>query len=63
MWWLGCMGIWLKTEGAANLCIDLWCDSGKRTRKNLFIDPDHQMARMSGGKKLQPNLREFSDGH
>lgn len=57
MWWLGCTGIWLKTEGDANLCVDLWCGSGKRTRKNPFIDPEHQMARMAGGKKLQPNLR------
>ena len=57
MWWLACTGIWLKTEGNANLCIDLWCGSGKRTRKNPYIAPQHQMARMGGGKKLQPNLR------
>jgi L-ascorbate 6-phosphate lactonase len=57
MWWLGCTGIWLKSEGTANICIDLWCGSGKRTRRNSFMDPDHQMARMSGGRKLQPNLR------
>lgn len=57
MWWLGCTGIWLKSEGGADLCIDFWCGTGKRTRKNPFIDPRHQMARMSGGKKLQPNLR------
>ena len=57
MWWLGCTGIWLKSEGSANLCIDLWCGTGKRTRKNPLMDEEHQMARMSGGKKLQPNLR------
>jgi len=57
MWWLGCTGIWIKSEGSANLCIDFWCGSGKRTHKNPWIDPGHQMARMSGGKKLQPNLR------
>jgi len=57
MWWLGCTGLWLKSEGSANLCVDFWCGSGKRTRKNPYMDPDHQMARMSGGKKLQPNLR------
>ncbi len=57
IWWLGCTGIWLKTENATNLCIDFWCGTGKRSRKNPYIDPEHQMARMCGGKKLQPNLR------
>lgn len=57
LWWLGCTGVWLKSEGSANLCIDLWCGTGKRTQKSRFMDPGHQMARMSGGKRLQPNLR------
>lgn len=57
MWWLGCTGIWVKSEGGANICIDFWCGSGKRTKKKAFMDPHHQMARMTGGKKLQPNLR------
>jgi L-ascorbate 6-phosphate lactonase len=57
MWWLGCTGIWLKSEGNANLCIDLWCGVGKKTRKNPFMATHHQMQRMTGCKKLQPNLR------
>lgn len=57
MWWLGCTGLWIKTENSTNICIDFWCGSGKRTHKNPYIDPKHQMARMAGGKKLQPNLR------
>jgi L-ascorbate 6-phosphate lactonase len=57
MWWLGCTGIWIKSEGNANLCIDFWVGSGKRTQKNKFIGPQHQMARMAGNKTLQPNLR------
>lgn len=57
MWWLGCTGLWVKSEGNANLCIDLWCGTGKKTMKNPLIKPEHQMARMCGGKKLQPNLR------
>jgi len=57
MWWLGCTGIWLKSEGGTDLCVDYWCGSGKRTHKNPRMDPQHQMARMSGGRKLQPNLR------
>ncbi|MFK4996729.1 L-ascorbate 6-phosphate lactonase [Bacillus sp. N9] len=57
MWWLGCTGIWLKTEGNANLLVDLWCGSGKRTRKEKLMKKGHQMQRMSGVRKLQPNLR------
>ncbi|MGB4406636.1 MAG: L-ascorbate 6-phosphate lactonase [Sphaerochaeta sp.] len=57
MWWLGCTGIWVKSEGNANLCIDFWVGSGKRTKKNRFIGPQHQMARMAGNTSLQPNLR------
>jgi L-ascorbate 6-phosphate lactonase len=57
MWWLACTGIWIKSEGNANLCIDLWCGTGKQSRKNPLMVPHHQMARMSGCKMLQPNLR------
>lgn len=57
MWWLGCTGIWIKTPESANVCIDFWCGSGKRTKTKPFIDPQHQMARMCGNKALQPNLR------
>ncbi len=57
MWWLGCTGIWVKSEGGANLCIDFWVGSGKRTKKNKYIGAQHQMARMAGNRSLQPNLR------
>lgn len=57
MWWLGCTGIWLKTPGNANICIDFWCGTGKRTKAKKFMDDNHQMARMSGGRNIQPNLR------
>jgi L-ascorbate 6-phosphate lactonase len=57
MWWLACTGIWVKTEGDTNLCIDLWCGTGKRSMKKPLMDPHHQMARMSGCVALQPNLR------
>ena len=57
MWWLGCTGLWIKSEGSTSLCIDLWCGSGKRTRKQKLMEAHHQMARMCGGRKIQPNLR------
>ena len=30
MWWLGCTGIWLKSEGGTNVCVDFWCGTGKQ---------------------------------
>ncbi len=65
MWWLACTGIWLKTEGGTNVCVDLWCGTGKRSMKNPLMDPHHQMARMTGCVKLQRNLRvsPFVIGH
>ena len=33
MWWIGCTGLWLKTENNTNLAIDLWFGNGKRTQK------------------------------
>ena len=37
MWWLGCCGIWLKSAGNTNLCIDLWVESGKRTQAEKWM--------------------------
>ncbi|URZ86852.1 L-ascorbate 6-phosphate lactonase [Floricoccus penangensis] len=57
MWWLGCTGIWLKSEGGANILCDLWCGTGKRTHGSGKMVKGHQMMRMSGVQKQQPNLR------
>ena len=57
MWWLGCTGIWLKSEGHTNLTIDFWCGTGKKTQKNPLMKHQHQMMRMGGVRALQPNLR------
>ena len=62
MWWLGCTGLWIKTENDTNIAIDYWCGSGKRSHydengNRKMMSPDHQMARMSGARNLQPNLR------
>lgn len=57
MWWLGCTGIWVKSEGNANICIDLWVQTGKRSQANPWMKAQHQHQRMIGCKKLQPNLR------
>jgi L-ascorbate 6-phosphate lactonase len=57
MWWLGCTGLWIKSAGGADLCIDLWCGTGKKSHGNGLMAKNHQMARMSGCRTLQPNLR------
>ncbi len=57
MWWLGCTGIWIKSEGGANLAVDFWASRGKKTKADPWMREGHQMQRMSGAKKLQPNLR------
>lgn len=57
IWWLGCVGIWLKTEGNTNLCVDLWVKTGKRTHANPWMKDQHQHQRAIGVRKLQPNLR------
>jgi L-ascorbate 6-phosphate lactonase len=57
MWWLGCTGIWLKSPGDANLSIDFWVGTGKKTRKEPLMAVGHQMQRMAGVRKMQPNLR------
>ncbi|MDF2612394.1 MAG: ulaG [Clostridia bacterium] len=57
MWWLGCTGIWLKSEGNANICTDLWVQRGKKTQADPWMTDQHQHQRMVGCKALQPNLR------
>jgi L-ascorbate 6-phosphate lactonase len=57
MWWLACTGIWIKTEGDTNICIDLWCGTGNRTHGNGLMPKGAQLGRMSGCRKLYPILR------
>lgn len=56
IWWLSNMGIWYKTA-QLNILIDGWAGSGKRTHRVKNMDERHQFARISGGRKTQPNLR------
>ncbi|MCG8499111.1 MAG: L-ascorbate 6-phosphate lactonase [Firmicutes bacterium] len=57
MWWLGCTGIWLKSEGHANILIDLWVKTGKRSHGNGLMRKGHQHQKMIGCVEIQPNLR------
>lgn len=57
MWWLGCTGIWLKTENGTDILTDLWCSTGKRTHGDGLMKKGHQHQKMIGCQKIQPNLR------
>lgn len=57
MWWIGCTGLWVKSEGNTNIAIDLWFGNGKRSQKSKYMDKYHQMRNMTGGILTQPNLR------
>lgn len=61
-WWLGCTGIWLKTENNTNICIDYWVGRGKFTQDwskypPILAGPDFQLNRMVGGKQRFPNTK------
>lgn len=57
MWWLGCTGIWLKTEKNTNVLVDLWCSTGKKSHGDGLMKKGHQHQKMIGCVALQPNLR------
>jgi L-ascorbate 6-phosphate lactonase len=57
MWWIGCTGLWIKSEANTNVAVDLWFGNGKRTQKKTKMDPFHQMRNMMGARNTQPNLR------
>ena len=57
MWWLGCMGVWLKSEGKTNISIDFWVGTGKRSHPTTPMADSHQYHKMCGSRITQPNLR------
>ncbi len=60
MWWMGCTGIWIKSEGNANISIDLFSGNAKTTHFKWDANaqgPNYQMGRMMGTKQPHPNPR------
>ncbi len=57
MWWIGCTGIWLKSEAGCNLATDFWFGNGKKTFDPPEMGKYHQMRNMTGGRMNQPNRR------
>ena len=62
MWWLGCTGIWLKSENNTDIVVDFWVGRGKVTQDFSKLPPhlggpDFQLNRMVGGRQRFPNTR------
>jgi L-ascorbate 6-phosphate lactonase len=57
MWWIGCVGIWMKSEANTNIVVDPWFGNGKMTPSAKYMKEFHQMRNMCGGKLNQPNRR------
>ena len=36
MWWIGCTGLWIKTENKTNIAIDLWFGNGVPVSHHLW---------------------------
>lgn len=61
-WWLGCTGIWLKSENNTDIVVDFWVGRGKVTQDFSKLPPhlggpDFQLNRMVGGRQRFPNTR------
>lgn len=59
MWWLGTTGIWLKTHENTNIVMDMWNATGKKTHGNGKMREGHQMKRIAGVNRVQPNRRNI----
>jgi len=61
-WWLGCTGIWIKSEGGCNLSIDLFSGNAKTSHYNV---PDsakglnYQLSRIAGSNEFHLNPRNI----
>lgn len=62
MWWLGCCGLWVKTENDTNICVDLFSANSKVSHYNLPPNQhgrDYQLARIAGSIQPNPNPRNI----
>lgn len=62
MWWLGCTGIWVKSEGGTNISIDMFSGNAKvshYTWAENHKGPNFQMGRMNGSNMTHQNPRNI----
>jgi L-ascorbate 6-phosphate lactonase len=61
-WWLGCTGIWIKSQANTNISIDMWCGTSRTTRYNAppnMYGPNFQLGRMNGSNQINMNPRNI----
>jgi L-ascorbate 6-phosphate lactonase len=64
MWWMGCTGIWLKSEGDCNISIDMYSARSHTTKRSHGPErsgPNYQLGRIAGSN--QPNLNPRNIPH
>ncbi len=61
MWWLGCTGVWMKTENGTDLAVDFWAQRGGHSKKTLPAEEraGQQLTRMTGSV-LRPTFLRVS---
>lgn len=61
-WWLGCTGIWIKSEGNCNVCVDLYSGVSKTTHYKWpegHRGPNFQLGRIAGSNGIHMNPRNI----
>ena len=61
-WWLGCTGIWIKSENATNICVDLFSGNSKTSHYNCPPNQcgrNYQLARIAGSVQMNLNPRNI----
>jgi len=62
MWWLGCVGIWVKSEGEANISIDMYSGNAKVSHYKYTEDQkgsNYQLGRMNGSNQIHQSPRNI----
>lgn len=63
LWWLGCTGVWVKSEGNTNIIIDLFSGNSKTSHytipENAKGRENYQLARIAGSNLYNPNPRNI----
>jgi L-ascorbate 6-phosphate lactonase len=61
-WWMGCTGIWIKSEGGCNISIDMFSGNAKISHykwANNHKGMNFQLGRMAGSNQIHQNPRNI----
>jgi L-ascorbate 6-phosphate lactonase len=62
MWWLGCAGIWVKSAGGCNICLDLFSGNAKTSHHTCSPGQkgeNFQLGRIAGSDEILLNPRNI----